>query len=359
MIRVEHLQKTYDNGVTVLKDVSCVVNKGDVISIIGPSGTGKSTFLNCLNLLEQPTGGEIYIKGENILDPKCNVPKVRQKMGMVFQNFNLFDHLSIMGNLTIGPIKLLGRTKEEAEAQGYELLKMVGLAEKADAMPSQLSGGQKQRVAIARTLAMNPEIILFDEPTSALDPTMVSEVLSVIRTLAKTGITMLIVTHEMNFARDVSNRIFFMDKGYIWEDGSPEQVFENPKTNEARIFINRIRGLHFDIESADYDLYKFNSMIEQFGVKYFFSNERTTALLHVIEELLAMLDCDRGISIDMEYSEKEGEVTVRVLQKGRAESVLDDENADELSLAIIRGSCKNIEERITEEGVELILNIVQ
>ncbi len=359
MIRVEHLQKTYDNGVTVLKDVNCVVNRGDVISIIGPSGTGKSTFLNCLNLLEQPTGGEIYIKGENILDPKCNVPKVRQKMGMVFQNFNLFDHLSIMDNLTLGPVKLLGKTREEAEAKGYELLKMVGLAEKAGAMPSQLSGGQKQRIAIARTLAMEPEIILFDEPTSALDPTMVSEVLSVIRTLASTGITMLIVTHEMNFARDVSNRIFFMDKGYIWEDGSPEQVFENPKTNEARIFINRIRGLHFDIESADYDLYKFNSMIEQFGVKYFFSNERITSLLHVIEEVLAILDCNRGISIDMEYSEKEGEVTVRVLQKGRAESILDDENIDELALAIIRGSCKNVEERISDEGVELILNIAQ
>ncbi len=359
MIRVEHLQKTYQNGLAVLKDVNCIVNKGDVISIIGPSGTGKSTFLNCLNLLEQPTAGSIWIDGENILDPKCNVPKMRQKMGMVFQNFNLFDHLSIMDNLTLGPVKLLGKTREEAEDRAYELLKMVGLAEKAAAMPSSLSGGQKQRVAIARTLAMNPEIILFDEPTSALDPTMVSEVLSVIRTLAKTGITMLIVTHEMSFARDVSNRIFFMDKGYIWEDGSPEQIFENPKTNEARVFINRIRGLHFDIESCDYDLYKFNAMIEQFGSKYFFSGERITSLLHVVEEVLAILDCDKGISIDMEYSEKGDDVSLKVLQRGVRKSILNDEDVDELSLAIIHGSCDSIDERIVEEGVELSFEIAQ
>ncbi len=359
MIKVEHLQKTYENGPTVLKDVNCVVNKGDVISVIGPSGTGKSTFLNCLNLLEQPTGGSILIKGENILDPKCNVPKIRQKMGMVFQNFNLFDHLSIMENLTLGPVKLLGKTQKEAEEKGYELLKMVGLAEKAGAMPSELSGGQKQRVAIARTLAMDPEIILFDEPTSALDPTMVSEVLSVIRTLAKTGITMLIVTHEMSFARDVSNRIFFMDKGLIWEEGSPEQIFENPKTNEARIFINRIRGLHFDIGSKDYDLYQFNAMIEQFGTKYFFSRERVLSLLHLIEEVLAILDCGKGISIDMEYSEKEGAVSMKVLQKGVSKSIINDEGVDEIALAIIQGSCESMDERMTEEGVELSFNIAE
>ncbi len=357
MIKVEHLVKTYDNGLTVLKDINCTVNKGDVISIIGPSGTGKSTFLNCINLLEQPSSGHIYIQGEDILDPKCNVPKLRQKMGMVFQNFNLFEHLTIMENLTLGQIKLLGRTPEQAREKGHELLKMVGLAEKADAMPSQLSGGQKQRVAIARTLSMDPEIILFDEPTSALDPTMVSEVLSVIRTLAQMGITMLVVTHEMNFARDVSNRIFYMDKGYIWEDGTPEQIFEHPKTNEARVFINRIRGLHFDIESKDYDLYKFNSMIEQFGAKYFFSEERITSLLHVVEETLTILDCDKGISIDMEYSEKEGGLSVKVLQKNINASILKNEEIDEIALAIIQGSCNSIYEKITDKGVELTLNI--
>ncbi len=359
MIKVEHLVKTYDNGLTVLKDINCTVNKGDVISIIGPSGTGKSTFLNCLNLLEKPTAGYIHIQGKDILDPKCNVPKVRQKMGMVFQNFNLFEHLTIMENLTLGQIKLLGRTPEQARAKGYELLKMVGLAEKCDAMPSELSGGQKQRVAIARTLSMDPEIILFDEPTSALDPTMVSEVLSVIRTLAQTGITMLIVTHEMTFARDVSNRIFFMCNGYIWEEGSPEQIFENPQTDEARVFINRIRGLDFEIESSDYDLYKFNSMIEQFGAKYFFSAERITSLLHVLEETLAILDCNKGISIGMEYSEKEDDVSVRVLQKGTYSSILESKDIDEIALAIIRGSCKAIDEKITGDGVVLTLTIAQ
>ncbi len=359
MIKVEHLVKSYQNGPTVLKDVNCTVNKGDVISIIGPSGTGKSTFLNCLNLLEQPTDGHIYIKGEDILAPKCNVPKIRQKMGMVFQSFNLFEHLSIMENLTIGQTKLLGRSEEEARAKGMELLKLVGLAEKADVMPSSLSGGQKQRVAIARTLSMDPEIILFDEPTSALDPTMVSEVLSVIRKLAQTGITMLIVTHEMSFARDVSNRIFFMYGGYIWEDGSPEQIFEHPEKNETRIFINRIRGLHFDIESSNYDLYHFNAEIEQFGAKYFFSHERTTALLHVIEEVLTLLQHDKGVSIDLEYSEKEGEVCMKVLQKGVHGSILENEETDEISLAIIQGSCKSIDEKVTDEGVVLTFNIVQ
>ncbi len=357
MIKVEHLSKTFENGLQVLKDINCTVNKGDVISIIGPSGTGKSTFLNCLNLLEQPTGGHVYIKGEDILDPKSNVPKIRQKMGMVFQNFNLFEHLTIMENLTLGQIKLLGRTPEEARAKGYELLKMVGLAEKCNAMPSQLSGGQKQRVAIARTLSMDPEIILFDEPTSALDPTMVSEVLSVMRALAKTGITMLIVTHEMSFARNVSNRIFFMCNGYIWEDGTPEQIFENPQKNETRVFINRIRGLHFDIESSDYDLYLFNSKIEQFGAKYFFTPDRVTSLLHVIEEVLTILDCNKGLEIDLEYSEKEGEVCMKVLQKGVSQSIINNPETDEISLAIIQGSCKSIDEKISEKGVELTFNI--
>ena len=190
MIEVSHLKKTYSSGLQVLKDVNATIAKGEVISIIGPSGTGKSTFLRCLNLLETPTGGSITVNGEDLLSPKTNVAKLRQKMGMVFQSFNLFNHLSIMDNLCIGPVKLLGKSRQEAEKRAMELLSMVGLAEKANAMPSQLSGGQKQRIAIARCLSMDPEIILFDEPTSALDPTMVSEVLGVIRTLAKQGMTM-------------------------------------------------------------------------------------------------------------------------------------------------------------------------
>ena len=228
MISIRHLRKEYP-GVTPLKDVSAEIGRGEVISIIGPSGTGKSTLLRCINLLEKPTSGEIIINGQAITDPKCRVHLLRRKMGMVFQSFNLFNHLSVLDNVCIGPVKLLGKSRKEAEAKAMELLKLVGMAEKADAMPDELSGGQKQRAAIARCLSMDPEIILFDEPTSALDPTMVSEVLSVIRALARQGMTMAIVTHEMNFARDVSTRVVYMDEGIIYEIGTPEEIFEHPK----------------------------------------------------------------------------------------------------------------------------------
>ena len=237
MIQVSHLKKTYSNGLQVLRDVNATIEKGEVISIIGPSGTGKSTFLRCLNLLEKPTGGSIIVDGQDLLSKRTDVPKLRQKMGMVFQSFNLFNHLSIMDNLCIGPVKLLGKSRKEAEDRAMELLAMVGLAEKAHVMPSQLSGGQKQRIAIARCLSMDPEIILFDEPTSALDPTMVSEVLGVIRTLAKQGMTMVVVTHEMGFAKEVANRVLFIDEGLILESAAPKEFFENPKEERTKQFL--------------------------------------------------------------------------------------------------------------------------
>ena len=232
MISVQHLSKSFVNPdgqlLTVLKDVNCEIQSGEVISIIGPSGTGKSTFLRALNLLDPPTGGTILLDGENILKKGYPVHKLRQKMGMVFQSFNLFPHKTVLENVMLAPCQLHNEEPEKAREEGLALLRKVGLAEKAEVYPTSLSGGQKQRVAIARALAMKPEILLFDEPTSALDPTMVGEVLSVIRQLADEGMTMLIVTHEMKFAHDVSTRIFFMYDGYIHEDGSPEQVFENP-----------------------------------------------------------------------------------------------------------------------------------
>ena len=228
MIKIENLCKKYGE-LSVLENINTEIHKGDVVSIIGPSGCGKSTFIRCLNLLEQPTSGKIFIDGEDILDKNADVCKLRQKMGMVFQSFNLFSHLMIIENIMLGPVDLLKKSRQEAYDEGMELLDMVGLANKAFAYPDELSGGQKQRVAIARTLAMHPDIVLFDEPTSALDPTMVSEVLAVIRKLAAKGMTMMIVTHEMNFAKNVSNRIFFMNDKGIYEDGTPQQIFENPK----------------------------------------------------------------------------------------------------------------------------------
>jgi polar amino acid transport system ATP-binding protein len=362
MIEVRHLKKSFGE-LDVLKDISKIIYKGDIISIIGPSGTGKSTFLRCLNLLERPTGGEILIDGVDILDKKADVSALRRKMGMVFQSFNLFEHLSIMENLIIGQMKLLKRSREESEKRGMELLRMVGLAEKADAMPSQLSGGQKQRVAIARCLSMDPQIILFDEPTSALDPTMVSEVLGVMRALAKEGMTMAVVTHEMGFARDVSNRVFFMSGGYISEEGTPEQIFDNPKEEETRIFINRIRNYNYNIMSKDYDLYELNGEIEQFCNKYFFSEEQRYNILILVEEMLNNLpivqvsDAQKKNSLEaqqrapiieftIEFSEKTKEILLKFRQNYWEQSILGSDNTDKLSLSIINGVCSKVDEKI-------------
>ena len=239
MISVRHLQKSF-NGVAVLKDVNAEIEKGEVISIIGPSGTGKSTFLRCLNRLETPDGGSIVVNGVDVTDPKADLAAVRRRMGMVFQNFNLFGNLTVLGNIMAAQCDLLGVSKNTAKKKAQELLGRVGLANKADALPDELSGGQKQRVAIARALAMDPEILLFDEPTSALDPTMVGEVLAVIKDLAKTGMTMLIVTHEMGFARDVSTRVFYMDEGVIYEEGTPAEVFNAPKKPKTIDFVGQV-----------------------------------------------------------------------------------------------------------------------
>ena len=239
MISVRHLCKSF-NGVAVLKDVNAEIEKGEVISIIGPSGTGKSTFLRCLNRLETPDGGSIVVDGVDVTAPKADLAAVRRRMGMVFQSFNLFGNLTILGNVMAAQCDILGTSKADAQKKAMELLERVGLANKANALPDELSGGQKQRVAIARGLAMDPEILLFDEPTSALDPTMVGEVLAVIKDLAKTGMTMLIVTHEMGFARDVSTRVFYMDQGIVYEDGTPAQVFNAPEKPKTIEFVGRV-----------------------------------------------------------------------------------------------------------------------
>ena len=239
LFQIKNLEKTFGNN-KVLCGINTEIRAGEVLVIVGPSGSGKSTFLRCLNLLEEPTGGELYFEGEQINSPKCDVNKLRQKMGMVFQQFNLFPHMTVKKNITIGPVKLLGLSQEEADKKAMELLNRVGLPDKADAYPNQLSGGQKQRIAIARSLAMNPDVMLFDEPTSALDPEMVGEVLELMKELAKTGMTMAVVTHEMGFAKEVGTRVVFIDDGNIQEEGTPEEFFANPKNPRLRDFLSKV-----------------------------------------------------------------------------------------------------------------------
>lgn len=239
MIHVNNLHKSFGKN-DVLKGINEHINKGEVVVVIGPSGSGKSTFLRCLNLLEVPTEGEIIFEGNDITDKKNDINKLRQKMGMVFQQFNLFPHKTVLENITISPIKVKGINKEEANKKAMELLKMVGLVDKAEAYPSFLSGGQKQRIAIARALAMEPDVMLFDEPTSALDPEMVGEVLGVMKDLAKGGMTMVIVTHEMGFAKEVGDRVLFMDGGVIVEQGTPEEIFNNPKNPRTIDFLSKV-----------------------------------------------------------------------------------------------------------------------
>ncbi len=239
LIKVENLEKSFDN-VDVLKGISLEIDKGDVVVIIGASGSGKSTFLRCLNRLEEPTGGKIFFEGTDITDPKVDINLHRRKMGMVFQQFNLFPHMTVLKNMTVGPTKLLKQSKDEAEKNAMALLERVGLADRADAYPSQLSGGQKQRIAIVRALCMNPDVLLFDEPTSALDPEMVGEVLEVMKSLAKEGMTMAVVTHEMGFAREVGTQVVFIDEGVIVEQGKPDEFFENPKSPRLRDFLSKV-----------------------------------------------------------------------------------------------------------------------
>jgi polar amino acid transport system ATP-binding protein len=346
MIKIKQLSKRFGTLV-VLKDISIDIKAGEVISIIGPSGTGKSTFLRCINLLDQPSGGSILIDGVNTLDPKTDVPKIRQKMNMVFQSFNLFAHLSVMDNLTLGPIKLQKKSIRDAEQKSMELLRLVGLAEKANNFPDELSGGQKQRVAIARCMAMEPEIILFDEPTSALDPTMVSEVLAVIRRLAKEGMTMLIVTHEMDFARDVSNRVLYMDEGGIYEDGPPERIFVNPQREKTKAFINRIRNLNYHIASPDYDLYAMNAEIELFCEKQVLPVKMRQNLLLVVEEMLQLYNpllSTISLDITIAYSEKKESLELVFDSPGEEVNLFEQNQLpDDLGLNIIKNLAESIE----------------
>ncbi len=337
MIRIEHLRKEYANA-TPLQDVNVTINDGDVISVIGPSGTGKSTFIRCLNLLETPTSGNIWVDGVCITDKKCDINKVRQKMGMVFQSFNLFNHMNVIGNIIAAPVDLLKIPKAEAYEEGMRLLRTVGLADKAQNFPEELSGGQKQRVAIARTLAMKPNIILFDEPTSALDPTMVGEVQAVIRDLASQGLTMIIVTHEMRFAREIANRVFFMDEGGIYEEGTPDEIFQNPKREKTIAFIRHINTFTTEILSRDFDFIGLNTGLEEFGRRNGMSQKAIYRLQSVFEELgvqiiLSALGENVKMNLSVDYSQTEERATMRIKYGGDPFDPKDSDNILSLKLA--------------------------
>ena len=337
MIKIEHLRKEYPNA-TPLKDVCVEINKGDVITIIGPSGTGKSTLIRCLNQLDPPTSGKVWVDGECITDKNCDISKIRRKMGMVFQSFNLFNHMTIIENIMAAPVDLLKKSSQQAYDDGMELLRTVGLAEKAFNYPDELSGGQKQRVAIARTLAMEPEIVLFDEPTSALDPEMVGEVEAVIRDLAKKGLTMMIVTHDMRFAREVSNRVFYMDEGGVYEDGTPQQIFDDPQKENTKRFIKRIKIFEKLITSRDFDFIKFNNDLDEFARKNLVPKKSLYRLRTVFEELCTQiiipeLEKDFVLSFQAEYSQKVETVTAAIRYSGKEFNPMDSGNFLSVSLA--------------------------
>ncbi len=341
MIQVKNLCKAF-GSLQVLKDVSVTIEKGEVISIIGPSGTGKSVFLNCLNGLIRPDGGQVFIDGVDITDKKNNINEVRKKMGMVYQNFNLFSHMTVLENIILAPMKILKLSRKEATEKAMELLELVCLTEKADVYPASLSGGQKQRIAIARAMAMEPEIILFDEPTSALDPTMVGEVLAVIRSLVPRKITMVIVTHEMEFAQEVANRIFYMDEMGIYEQGTPQAIFGAPQREKTKAFIGKQKTFTFTVTSKSFDFLGLCSQLDRFCLKYRIDVKTTRYLNLLIEEMLYFL-LNNGvmpdIGLEAAYSEKSKQVQLTFTYGGKEYNPLADEN-DDLGLTLVRSISK-------------------
>lgn len=343
MITIKNLCKKYEN-VTPIKDISTTINKGDVIAIIGPSGTGKSTFLRCINLLETPTKGEIIIDNTDITKPGIDITAYRQKMGMVFQSFNLFANYSVIENIMIAPIEILHMPKQEAYDLAMNLLGTVGLKDKAFVYPDTLSGGQKQRVAIARAVAMKPEILLLDEPTSALDPTMVSEVMAVIRNLAKENMTMMIVTHEMNFAKNVANRVFYMDEGTIYEDGTPDEIFNHPKKEKTRLFVNNIHTLSFTINNKDEDYFELITKIEQFCKNMFISHDTSTHMQLLFEEIFTQKIIELKdistfpIQFSFEY-QSDSSILLTITYNGQNYNLID--NLNDISKKLIIGFTKD------------------
>lgn len=350
MLEIKHLYKVYEADAPI-KDVNTVIHEGDVIAVIGPSGTGKSTFLRCINGLEKATSGEILLDGQNILAEDYDKTLLRRRIGMVFQGFNLFSHLNIAENIMLGPCKVQGRSRQEAYERAKKLLGDVGLSDKLTAYPDELSGGQKQRAAIARTLAMDPDIILFDEPTSALDPTMVGEVKSVIFSLAGQGMTMMIVSHDMEFARNVSNRVFYMDQGGIYEEGTPEEIFSHPKRERTRQFIERISVYQKAYKGKLFDLPGLMSEIEVFCSKLLLPGRIILRLRNVLEEiciqkLLPAADDDIRWKLCICGKESDPHPEITVKYSGSSPDLFETED---ISTTIIRGLTEEINCRETSE----------
>ena len=344
MIKINHLCKKYEST-TPLKDINATIHKGDIISIIGPSGTGKSTLLRCINILEKPTSGSIIVDGVDITDRKNYNNPVRLKMGMVFQSFNLFPNMTVIENVMKPQVDILKRDNQYAYDNAIKNLRLVGMDARAMKYPDTLSGGQKQRVAIARTLSMDPEIILFDEPTSALDPTMVEEVQSVIRELSKFGKTMLIVTHEMRFAREICNRVFYLDEGTIYEEGTPEEVFDNPKKDRTRRFVKRLKVFERVIENRNFDYVEYINKLSRYGHK----NQIDHDIIHKLEscfeelcvEILLPTIKDPTILFSSEYNDNDKSMTISVSYNGEQFDPLTSDN--KLSLSILSKLIKNAE----------------
>ena len=357
MISIQHLRKEYPEA-TPLKDICATINEGDVIAVIGPSGTGKSTLLNCINLLEPPTGGTITLDGEVITDPKCDVTSVRRKIGMVFQSFNLFQNKTVLENVTCAPIDLLKIPREQAVKEGMELLRSMGLEDRAQSFPEELSGGQKQRVAIARAIAMKPRMMMLDEPTSALDPSLVREVLAVIKKLAEDGMTMLIVTHEMRFAREVSNRVFYMDDGEICEEGTPEEIFEHPKKEKTRNFIRHLRTLSLGIQPSEVSLTELEKQLESFGRDVMLTDRKLHSLMLTFEELVMhniLSSAPSEVHVQIEYSETEESLMMEIYYNCQPFNPL--ECGDELSMMIVKHFASGLQYRYAEEEKKNIITV--
>jgi len=361
MIELKHLEKKYERA-TPLVDVNTIINDGDVISIIGPSGSGKSTLLRCINLLEKPTAGQILLDGVDITAPKYDVTQARRRMGMVFQSFNLFGHLTVIENLMLAPMDILKKSKQEAYETGIALLKRVGLQGRELQYPDQLSGGQMQRVAIARTLAMDPDVILLDEPTSALDPAMVKEVQTVIQDLTQTGKTILIVTHEMQFARAICNRVLYLDQGGIYEDGPPEQIFDAPKRSRTRQFISHLKVLELTVDSPDYDFAAAGEEIDRYCQSNMITSRMKYRIRLAFEELVQQLL--RGVLhkqplyFTLDYAEAEHTATVTVRYGGDKFDPAESDNT--LSYKVLKASVDVLSyeyESDTETGNTVLVRI--